>query len=137
MLSDKQVGDLLSKSLSINKKHYLIIKCFIETGIKVSELINLKVTDVSNGELRIDSRRIKISKQFEKELRDLDSDREMLFESQKDNKVFRKDTIINMVNWYSVATKSIGHPIGTYSLRRFFISKCLKRNVSNERLAYF
>lgn len=130
-LTKTQVDELLSVSRQ-NKKHHLMIRTFLETGLKVSELVSLQARNILPGEIRIGSRIIKISKELSNSLFSLISTKEfcdLVFESHKATRQYTLSTIVHMINLYALQCESIRKRIGSYALRNTYISN----EVSNKR----
>ena len=124
ILSKSQVDELLNIS-SKNKKHNLIIRTFLETGLKVSELITLQVQNFNQDKFQINSRTIKISKELSNSLISLILHKplnSLLFESHKQTRKYTPSSIIHMINKYSMNCDTIRKKIGTYTLRNTYVS---------------
>jgi len=150
-LSKRQREELLSVAGSHSRLHYLMIKTQLETGLRVGELVNLRIDDVRLNE------KIVVVNAHEKDTRvarwnpktmagsriipvnpDLHSDlsgyikgekRKLgyFFVSQKGSG-FKKESVIGFINKYAREARSINHLIGSHAMRRTFASYLLDQN---------
>jgi len=144
-LSPSQRVDLLNSAAGSSMKHALMIETQLMTGLRVGEIVNLRIDDVNFGEKNIyviehledeyvgewtpktlaGNRFIPIYEPMVSRLRGYIRDdkrqRGYFFTSQK-SCLYREESVINFINKYAIQTKSIGHSIGSHSLRRTFAS---------------
>ncbi len=142
-LSEHQRNELLDIAEFENPKYYLIIKTFLETGMRVNELRNLIISQVNFREkfIKIESREatryakswkpktisgnriVPINKELATLLKThIGKRREgYVFNSNKADQ-YAKQSLIRIINTYANKIKSIGHNIGSHALRRTFAS---------------
>jgi len=150
-LSKKQREDLLQTAAGYSRVHELMIETQMTTGIRVGELVNLRIEDVHLNERILiinahkedkrvkrwkpktdaGSRIIPIRDSLVPKLRGYINEEKRkigyFFISQKDS-AFRTQSVIAFVNKYARESKSIGHVIGSHALRRTFASYLLDNN---------
>lgn len=150
-LSKKQREELLSVAGSHSRLHYLMIKTQLETGLRVGELVNLRIDDVRlnekivvvnahkedarvarwNPKTAAGSRIIMINDSLYSDLSGyIKGEKRKLgyfFISQKGS-AFKKQSVIGFINKYAMESKSIGHLIGSHAMRRTFASYLLDQN---------
>ncbi len=137
------------------ERDYLIIKILYQTGIRLSELTNLKDIDVGNDEIKVLGKRNKerivpISKEFTRELKDFmmlkkdkfDHSHDYLFVSDKGNKIYEK-FVYRKVNHYlgivsSQQKKSphvLRHTFATHMLNNGADLNAIKEILGHENLS--
>lgn len=137
ILTKEQVKELLEKSKS-NPKHHLMIRTFLETGLKVSELVSLQVRNILPGEIRIEERIINISNELSQSLLSLVLNKrffDLVFESHKATRQYTLSTIVHMINLYALQCESIRKRIGSYALRNTFISNEVSKKKNRKEIA--
>ncbi len=129
----------------------------MDTGLRVNEIANLEIpafnwiTNMLTIETRnanryvgkfktktkAGNRPIPLEKLFASELRAFIGTRTYgyVFLSQKGQKPYRKESIINMINSYAKECSSLGHSIGMHSLRRTFCSFMAKKQIPMGKLS--
>jgi integrase/recombinase XerD len=151
-LSQNQIDELLSIAIENNYKYYLIIRLMLETGLRVSEVCNLRIENLNFKELELiiqsytsdrycqeyhpktisGNRIVPITKELALELRRFNNRHEKgyVFLSQKGKNKFDKTSIIRFINDYARKCTSIQKTIGSHSLRRTYASKLAKENIA-------
>lgn len=149
-LSKKQREELKSKALENNKKHYRIILCQINTGMRISEVQNLIIKDVNLAAKEIflrprgdwhpktpaGIRKIEINEELAKELRYEIGKRKKgyVFISNKGG-CYNRNALINMINKYAKECTTLQKTIGSHSLRRTFASVMISSGLEIGKLS--
>jgi integrase len=148
-LTIEQRDDLLRTAKERNAKHYLMIRFELETGLRVSEIVNLAIHQINlnTGHVEIETR---MGDRYVKKFRPkteagnrtvkigsglLDLVRQYIgkrtrgyvFLSNKGNgKPYWKQSVINFINKYAKLAPSIQRSIGSHTLRRTYASFLLQ-----------
>lgn len=162
-LTQRQREDLLLTAKGIvntdkkgNKKHYLLIRTQLETGMRIGEIAHLPVDNINFIEHYIQieaysssknmkgwkpktvkgNRTVPIDKSLSDALEGFIQNRKTyVFESNK-GKCFTERALINMINKYARQTKSIGKNIGSHALRRTYASYLIHQNVPISEISH-
>jgi len=151
-LSKKQREDLLQTARTHSLLHELMIETQMFMGLRVSELVNLRIEDVNLGEKILYVRSHKADDKVTQFITKTQAANRMItiepvnlsklsgylkgekrktgyfFISQK-HCAFRKQTVIAFINKYANETRSIGKNIGSHALRRTFASFMVNNHV--------
>lgn len=158
-LSFKQIKELLETASSYSRTHELIIDMQWSTGLRVGELVHLRFQD-----LNLTSNTITINTHIEDEYTDTwypktSSGRRIITMPEtlvrklkgysKDEKrkrgyffishkgsLFREESVIGFINKYACSTSSIGHNIGSHTLRRTYASYLAHLNKPIGEISY-
>jgi len=151
-LSKKQREDILNVSKNNNYLHYLIILTQIKTGMRISEVVNLIISQINFEEnyIHLESyqanrhhsswkpktesgnRVIPIDQDLSDELRLFIKKRRngyVFISPQKKRPRFNPKSLINMINSYAYQCSSISRAIGSHSLRRTYASYLISKNI--------
>ena len=144
-LSQRQLHELIDSALDSSRLHGLMIRTQASTGLRVGELVHLRMQDVNLSEGKIHVcyhdadnytdrwhpktesgiRMVKIPSSLSKELsRFLKEEKRKhgyLFISNKGS-CFYEESVTGFINKYAKIVKSIGHNIGSHTLRRTYAS---------------
>ncbi|MEX2684962.1 MAG: tyrosine-type recombinase/integrase [Candidatus Sigynarchaeota archaeon] len=151
-LSKSQRDALLKTANSHSQKQKFIIETQLHTGMRIGELVNLRIQDVNIGERTIYIQRheqdeyceawhpktaagiriIPMDTDFVASmrgyLRDQKRSRGYLFTTQKQSH-YNERAMINKINLFARETKNIGHNIGSHALRRTYASHLINEGV--------
>lgn len=148
-LTQRQREELLSIAKKNNKKHYLIIRTQLETGMRIGEIAHLPIDNINFVEHYIQIEAYSSSKHMkgwkpktvsgnrtvpiDKSLSDalegfIQNRKSYVFESNK-GKCFTEVALINMINDYARQSESIKKNIGSHALRRTYASFLIHQNV--------
>ena len=158
-LSQRQRQELLEVARTYNDTHELMIATQLYTGCRVGEIVNLEISDlfiedaasaevwiqtkvVDDGEgnkvlkwkpkTTAGNRRLPVvddlAKRIKRYIGKYRRKKGYLFISNKGSK-FREDSTIKFINKYAKECKTIGHDIGSHSLRRTYASFLINEGV--------
>lgn len=157
-LTSEQESELLEVANRFNRKYALMIEIALNSGTRVDELCNMIIPDINFDKERWEihihdrpttnyyasfhcksdksNRHIPITKELANKIGSHVGDRKngYVFESRKktDNKfhVYKKGSLIKVINIYAKICKSISGNIGFHTTRRTYASKLLDQGVS-------
>jgi len=154
-----QVDELYLKAKEYNPKHYLMIRFQLETGLRVSEVINLTIPqlNLAEGVFHVEERAgdryaSSYSPKTASSVRPVGipvglidllvqhigkRKRGYVFFSNKGKgkKPYRKQSVIAFINKYANECDSIGRNIGSHALRRTFASFQMRKGTEIHKIS--
>lgn len=151
-LSQRQLHDLIDAALDNSKLHGMMIMTQASTGLRVGELVHLRMQDVNVIEgkihvcyhyednytghwhpktesgIRVVTIPSSLSKELKRFLKEDKRKHGYLFVSNKGS-CFYEESVTGFINKYAKNTKSIGHNIGSHTLRRTYASWLVYDNI--------
>lgn len=132
-IKKSKVDSLLKLARNDNFRNYLIIKTLFHTGLRVSELVNLKKKDLLNGMIMVrkgkgdKDRTVPIDQDLEDTLESYTADKsrdDYLFEGR--NGAMSRQNVHRIVKKYAEDIKDEVGNISAHTLRHSFAVYCLK-----------
>lgn len=129
-LSKKQIGRLLEDAKNRNIDLYYIVNIILNTGMRITEVLNLKVTDIQNGYISVQGkgtrrRYVKINAQLDDILKEIPNRIPTLFKMSQTTASIAISSLLDKQ----------GIPGAAHLLRKTFISNLLMAGVDISAVA--
>ena len=133
------------KSKYVGFRNYIIMLLFADTGVRISEALNIKVKDVDQNYIILTHtknrkpRYLKLSDNTVKELKRfldtyLDDNKDDYLFLNQDGTQLQKRTVQDFVKKYGEQAGIKGVRLSPHTFRHFFAMSCIKNNMSTSEL---